>query len=369
MTRRPKSWLNGPDRQTDRQIDGLHKNGISNSVTFMTNPLLVARKSFLLFLSQTVLMASHITMVVALVSRLNSKAIFLFATYTILFLILPTTQTQGMLLQGKRVLVTGGGRGIGRAIAQICHQEGARVAVASRTLRELEETLDSANNFECKSDEHEHAQSIIKSHVCDVTSQEQVESMVKEIVDDWGGVDILINNAGGAQQPKGTVDTLKTEALTNLLQLNVVGVHIVTSAVLRLAMTGNDSGGHILNISSKAGKVGLENYSFYVASKFALEGMTSSWAKELKKRDIVVNSLSPGMVNTQSFPKPEGKAGVRSAESIRDALLLAITAPMKYTGHYIHADELDLVRKCELPDWSAWKPIDEEPIEEFLPPC
>jgi NAD(P)-dependent dehydrogenase (short-subunit alcohol dehydrogenase family) len=80
-----------------------------------------------------------------------------------------------------------------------------------------------------------------------------------------------VNNAGGSQTLKGFVHTLNdVDALTYLLQLNAVGPHLVTNAVCRLAMKKN---GRILNISSKAaGKVGLQNYGFYVASKFALEG-------------------------------------------------------------------------------------------------
>ena len=206
-------------------------------------------------------------------------------------------------------------------------------------------------------------------YVCDVTNSTQVEDMIQSIVQEWGGIDILVNNAGAAQQPKGPVDTLlDAESFTNLLQLNVVAQHIVTSTVLRLnAMPQQDTGGHILQISSKAGKVGLENYSFYVASKFALEGLTSSWSKELKRRGIVVTSLSPGAIDTHSFPKPPGKKkGVRSVESIRDAVMMCLTASMQYTGHYLHADELDYVRSCGLPDVTAWKRIDELPIEETI---
>ena len=262
-----------------------------------------------------------------------------------------------MLLQGQRILVTGAGRGIGRSIALICHQEGAQVAIVSRTESQLLETMNLASD-----------PSRMMCLPCDVRNVAQVEEMVEAIVKKWGGLDVLVNNAGGAQKSKGSVDTMTSDSsqdLMDLLNLNVVGVHSVTSAVLRSAMKSN---GHILNISSKAGKVGLKNMSLYVASKFALEGLTASWAKELKDRNIVVNSISPGMVDTQSFPKAAGQAGVRSAESIRDVLLMAITAPIKYSGHYVHADELDLVRKCELPDWVAWKPIDEPGIEEFLPP-
>jgi NAD(P)-dependent dehydrogenase (short-subunit alcohol dehydrogenase family) len=263
-----------------------------------------------------------------------------------------------MTLQGQRILVTGAGRGIGRAIALICQQEGAKVAIVSRTESQLQETLRLAD---CNPSQ-------MMSLTCDVTDGAQVDDMVDKIVKNWGGLDVLVNNAGGAQPIKGAVDVLTKDSsshLMDLLTLNVVSVHIVTSAVLRSAMLSN---GHIVNISSKAGKVGLQNMSLYVASKFALEGLTSSWAKELKDRNIAVNSISPGMVDTKSFPKSPGQAGVRTAESIRDTFLMAINAPLKYSGHYVHADELDLVRKCELPDWVAWKPIDEPGIEEFLPP-
>jgi 3-oxoacyl-[acyl-carrier protein] reductase len=145
----------------------------------------------------------------------------------------------------------------------------------------------------------------------DVTNPQQVKSMVQAIVKEWSGLDILTNNKVDGQQPKGPVNTIKSRALTKLLQFNVmVGCCIVTLTVLKLAMPKD---GNMVNIFSKAGEVGLPNYSFHAASKFAVEGMTSSWAKELKEWNIVVNSLSPGMVNTQSFPKPPGKVGVQSA--------------------------------------------------------
>lgn len=246
----------------------------------------------------------------------------------------------------QRVLVTGAGRGIGRAIALICSRHGAKVAISSRTRSELEETAAIATE----------ESSPMSIHVADVTDVSQVEDTVKSIVKEWGGIDILINNAGGAQQSKGPLESLPSDDLRSLLDLNVVGVHVVTSAVLRHAMLPAGSG-RIINISSRAGKLGLPNMSLYCASKFALEGMTAALAEEVKDKGIEVNSLSPGMVNTRSFPKPEGRKGVRSAESIEGSLFALLEGGV--TGHYVHADELDEARAKGLADSAALKPIRE----------
>ena len=103
-------------------------------------------------------------------------------------------------LANQRVLVTGAGRGIGRAIALICQQEGAKVAITSRTQSELEETAAANSKMEDLSP--------MSIHVTDVTNVSQVEDTVKSIVKEWGGIDILINNAGGSQRTKGPLETL-----------------------------------------------------------------------------------------------------------------------------------------------------------------
>mmetsp|Transcript_12792 Transcript_12792/g.25537 ORF Transcript_12792/g.25537 Transcript_12792/m.25537 type:complete len:127 (+) Transcript_12792:360-740(+) len=115
--------------------------------------------------------------------------------------------------------------------------------------------------------------------------------------------------------------------------------------------------GSIVNISSKAGKVGIPNMSFYVASKFALEGLTAALAAEVQEKGIRCNTLSPGMVNTQSFPKPEGREGVRTAASVESSLFALLESEV--TGHYVHADELDEARAKGLDDAAALKPINE----------
>jgi NAD(P)-dependent dehydrogenase (short-subunit alcohol dehydrogenase family) len=259
--------------------------------------------------------------------------------------VLPTSSMAMSSISGQRVLVTGAGRGIGRAIALICSQEGCKVALSSRTAADLEETVslggDNKNNM--------------KIFPCDVTNSKEVESMVQSVEQEWGGIDILINNAGGAQAVKGPTETLLDDDLRSLLDLNVVAVHSITRNVLQHGMLSN--GGRIINISSRAGKKGLADMSFYVVSKFALEGYTATLAAELADKNVLVNSLSPGMVDTQSFPKPPGKEGVRTPESVRDGLLTLLESGV--TGHYLHVDELDQVRAKGLADSVALKPINE----------
>jgi 3-oxoacyl-[acyl-carrier protein] reductase len=268
------------------------------------------------------------------------------AAVAVVLVILTLPSTIAMSLVGKRALITGAGRGIGRAMAQICAEEGASVAICARTSSELEETLSSlqSNNDNSK-----------EMFVVDLTDESQVEDMVYQIVDKWGGIDILINNAGRGSK-KGLVTELKSSELRDVLDLNIVSVHSVTSAVLRIAMKKQKSG-RIINISSRAAKIGIPQMSFYVASKFALEGYSSVLAHECKDDNIIVNTISPGKVDTTSFPKSKGSQGVRTAESIKNGLMLLLQTAK--TGHYLHVDELDMVREKGLDDSLALKPIDE----------
>ncbi|KAL7491064.1 hypothetical protein ACHAWT_001846 [Skeletonema menzelii] len=265
-----------------------------------------------------------------------------------------TSMMSSARLAGQRVLVTGAGRGIGRALALICSRQGADVAILSRTKSELEETasLATVNSKDCP---------LMSLHVADVTNVSEVEDTIAAIVKKWGGIDVLINNAGTSQQPKGTLEALSADDLRSLLDLNVVGVHIVTSAVLRHSMLPAKNG-KIINIGSRAGKVGYPTNSHYCASKFALEGLTAALAEELRDKGIQVNSYAPGLVNTRSFPKPEGRKGARNAESIEDGFFTMLEGGI--TGHYLHADELDEVREKGLEDSAALKPIREA---VFLP--
>ena len=259
----------------------------------------------------------------------------------------------GGRLAGQRVLVTGAGRGIGRAIALLCAGEGAQVAIASRTAGELAETEKAASSA------HPVAAALM-AVPCDVTSETEVEAMVAAVVEEFGGIDILINNAGGAGAGgKAPAHTQSLDAFRNLLELNVVSVLGVSGAVLRAAMLPARAG-RIVMISSRAGKLGIGGMAPYSASKFALEGLAATLAEEVRSAGIEVNTLSPGMVDTASFPKPPGKPGVRSAESVAAGLLAVLEGGV--TGHYLHVDELDAAVAAGLGASAALKPINEPPF-------
>ncbi len=275
--------------------------------------------------------------------------------------------SSAMSLSGSKALVTGGGRGIGRAIAQILAEEGAQVAICSRTKAELEETAayctTKASSTNNKDDKILHKMEMFE---VDLKDKQQVEKMVSSLKQKWGGIDILINNAGKGST-KGAIHSLDAEDLADVLSVNVVSVHRVTSSVLRNGLMKHSSDSNelleckkktIVNISSRAGKIGIPNMGFYVASKFALEGYSATLAEELKDGNITVNTISPGMVNTESFPKAERRKGVRSAASVKDGLLVLINTDK--TGHYLHVDELDMVREKGLDDSLALKSINEE---------
>eukprot|EP00283_Hemiselmis_rufescens_P004874 CAMPEP_0173427904 /NCGR_PEP_ID=MMETSP1357-20121228/6983_1 /TAXON_ID=77926 /ORGANISM="Hemiselmis rufescens, Strain PCC563" /LENGTH=239 /DNA_ID=CAMNT_0014391827 /DNA_START=199 /DNA_END=915 /DNA_ORIENTATION=- len=236
-----------------------------------------------------------------------------------------------MSLKGHRVLVTGAGKGIGRAIATIFAEQGADVAVVARTEADVNSVAaEMRDKFGTKA----------IALACDVTSEQQVRDAVAKAVAELGSIDILVNNAGMGC-PKLDFQDHDAAAFRSLLDLNVVSVMLVTSAVLKTGgmLAATDRKRNIINISSKAGKQGLPKILPYVASKFALEGMTAGMALELKEAGIRVNSISPGMVDTAGFPKAPGRAGVRTPESISEGLLLLATGDM--TGSYLHVDELD----------------------------
>ncbi len=197
-----------------------------------------------------------------------------------------------MLLQGKVAVVTGGARGIGRAIAGLFYQEGARVAIVARDTKSLQTV-----SMELNQGDHR-----IVPFRCDVTDKDSVEVMVGNVVEVWERIDILVNNAGvSGMTPIDAGDAPGAQEAVDrkweeILATNLTGLYYCTREVVRHMP---DSGvGRILNLSSVLGKFGVPGYAAYCASKHGVVGFTRALALELAPRRITVNALCPGWVST-----------------------------------------------------------------------
>ena len=190
-----------------------------------------------------------------------------------------------MAAHGKRVgLVTGGGRGIGREIALALAREGCAVAVAARTMREIEEAAAAVRL----------AGPAALAVPLDVTDPAAVGRAVARVADTLGPVDVLVNNAGIA----GSAPLLKTEPdlWERHMKVNVTGPYLMTRAVLGGML--ERGWGRVINIASLAGLYGAPYVTAYTASKHALVGFTRALAMEVSGTGVTANAICPGYVAT-----------------------------------------------------------------------
>jgi len=189
-----------------------------------------------------------------------------------------------MLLEDKVAIVTGGGYGIGRAIALSLAREGADVVVAARTESAIKEVAREIASLGRKS----------VAVMTDLLKPETAVAMVEKTLSEFGKVDILVNNAG-AEGPIAGVAEMDLKGWNELLTVNLTGAMICCRTVLEKSMIPRQSGA-IINISSAAGRRGLATRSAYSSSKFALIGFTQSLASEVGRHGIRVNAIAPGAV-------------------------------------------------------------------------
>ncbi len=191
-----------------------------------------------------------------------------------------------MKLRGQTAVVTGGGKGIGRAICLALAREGADIVVAARTEKDIRETA--------RMVEKEGRRALAVS--TDIRIEEDVENMVSEAIDAFGRIDILVNNAGVAYR-KYMVDTSREE-YENIMDTNVKGMFFCTKYALPYLLKRGE--GRIINISSGAGKHGIPKLSIYCASKFAVIGFTESVAHEIGG-GLRVYAVCPASVDTDMY--------------------------------------------------------------------
>lgn len=189
-------------------------------------------------------------------------------------------------LSGKVAIVTGGGRGIGRAIALALSDEGADVCVVARTRSQL----DSVAGEICKRGRR----AVVAQ--CDVTDLSAVEGAVAKAVGEFGRVDILVNNAGGGEERKVIGDD-DPDAWRRVIELNLMGTYHFSRAVLPHLRTAG--GGTIINVGSGMGHQARVGNSSYNAAKAGVWMLTRCMAMELANEAITVNELVPGPVATE----------------------------------------------------------------------
>lgn len=189
-----------------------------------------------------------------------------------------------MKLKDKTAVVTGGTKGIGRAIAEGLLKEGAKVFICARNKSELKKAVAELSDL-----------GKVEGEICDVRSDSQVRIMLDECVRLFGGIDILINNAGIGIF--NTVEETEPEDFEKVLQTNLFGVFYACHYAIPLMK--KSGGGHIVNISSLAGQNAHPRMSAYNASKFALNGFTEAMMQEVRADKIKVTLVCPGSVNTE----------------------------------------------------------------------
>ncbi len=191
------------------------------------------------------------------------------------------------MLSKKNAVITGGARGIGFAIAQGLVSEGARTVICSRTQSELKQALDILNT------EGQKAFGI----TCDVSKLTDCKRLIRFAKKKLGRIDILVNNAG-IYGPIGSIEKIDLNHWHKTLEINLMGMVYCSSLVIPLME--QNGGGKIINLcgAGVGGNKTMPNFTAYFTSKFAVAGFSEALADELKEKNIQVNSISPGAVNT-----------------------------------------------------------------------
>ena len=233
------------------------------------------------------------------------------------------------MFNDRVALVTGGGTGIGKAIAKSLAENGAKVAIVSRN---------PANVERAAADLKELSLAVLPLAM-DVRNKTDVKRAVDAVVARWGRIHILVNNAGISGL--STMDDPDDSKWYAILDTNLTGLYLVTKAVLKVMP--DHAGGRVINISSVLGKFGVPGYTAYCTSKHGMIGFTRALALEVVGRGITVNTICPGWVDTEmaelGISETAAHLGVTPAEFKAQAIA---GVPIK---RFLAADEIaELVR-------------------------
>lgn len=222
-------------------------------------------------------------------------------------------------LSGKIAIVTGGGHGIGAAIARKLAAMGATIVICGRNRARLEQT---AKEIQCE------------SQVCDVTDWNSVALLAQRVRETFNRLDILVNNAGVGGFG-GPLHTMPLENWDAVLNTNLRGIFYTVRAFAPLLISSG--GGDIINISSIAGKNPLPNGAAYAASKWGLNGLSYSIAEELRAHKIRVSVICPGSTNTELSPHPgKDPSKMLQADDVAHVVAMLVTqSPQSFASEIV----------------------------------
>lgn len=240
-------------------------------------------------------------------------------------------------LKEKTAIVTGSSRGIGKAIAVKLAQQGANIAVVyAGNSEKAAEVVSEIEKLGVRA----------KAYACDVSKFDDAKSLVTEVISDFGGVDILVNNAGIIRD--GLVLSMKEEDFDRVIEVNLKGTFNMIKSVYQPFMRKRK--GRIINISSVVGINGNAGQANYASAKAGIIGLTKSVSKELAARNITVNAIAPGFIETDmtaSMPEKAKEAALSaismkrmgSAEDVANAVAFLASDEGSYiTGEVIKVD-------------------------------
>ncbi len=240
-------------------------------------------------------------------------------------------------LTGKRALVTGGGRGIGAAIARRLAADGAAVAVNYRA----DESAATALVAELRAAHGVQA----NAYQADVSDAASTHLLVQKVVDDLGGLDILASNAG--VEHFGALPSLTEADFDRVFRVNVAGQLFAAQA----ATAAMDGGGRMLLTSSVSARIGVQHHTLYAASKAAVSAMVLNLAPELAERNIAINAIAPGGTATDMAAE---HAASYTPMSLRSVDSEAVTKSMTSLGRWAQPAEIAAVAAFLLSDDASY---------------
>ena len=188
-------------------------------------------------------------------------------------------------LSGQTAIVTGASQGLGKAMAIALAGAGARVACVARNAEKLAQTVATISE----------AGGQAEAMSCDVSDKDSVESIVEKVAEEWGQLDVMVNNAGITRD--NLLPAMTDEQWDDVIATNLRGTFLFSRAASRVMMRRRY--GRIINISSVSGLIGNKGQTNYSASKAGMIGFTRSLSKELAKRKVTVNAVAPGFIESE----------------------------------------------------------------------